>query len=49
MNNMTSAFLYGTVYDIHVFLHNHKWQFRSSMFFMEVNPGSLNIKSNIVF
>ena len=37
---MTSIFLYGTVYDIHVFIHHHKWQFISSMFFYWDQPGS---------
>ena len=40
MNVMTSISLYGTVYDIHDFIHHHKWQFMNSNFFMEVNPGN---------
>ena len=35
---MTSIFLYGTVYDIHDFIHHHKRQFMSSMFFYGGQP-----------
>ena len=30
---VTTSIFYDTVYDIHDFIHNHKWQFMSSKFF----------------
>ena len=50
-NFITSAFLYGTVYDIHVFIHHHKWQFMSSMFFLwrSTRDGCLRKKAHVNF
>ena len=43
MNIMTSTFLYGTEYDIYVFIHLPKWQFMSSMFFYGGQPGKFKV------
>ena len=40
MNVMTSTFIYGIVYDLHVIIHHHRWQHEFNVFFIEINPGN---------